>query len=216
MTGTIGGRNGVWKWSKVITMVACVIAAGAVGAGVAVGNRPAPTQPPLVALVELELVINQLKEFEDRTEQIKTKITEADARLEVIKENVNALGQQVEAMGIGTPERSKKIEEFKEAALRAEFERQLAGKVIDQMRINMFRDLYLKVDSAAEAIAKKNGYDIVLVSDEKSEIPSGENEQAMRRAMLLKRMLYVNPTLDITNEVLQTMNNEWAAGPKLR
>ena len=77
----------------------------------------------------------------------------------------------------------------------------------------MLRDLYMKVDAAAENLAKKNGYDLVLVSDEKAPIPQ-DDQAAARRAMLLKRMLYVNPTLDITQELVQTMNNEFAMGKR--
>lgn len=210
-----GVRNG----SRVLTLamlLAAVVVAGFVGARAATGSRMQAPKTPIIAVVDLEEVINNLKEREDRAEVIKAKAREADERLKPIEDRVKSLAQQLESLPTGTPERARKQDEVKEVMFRGEFERQLALKVINEMGINMFRDLYLKVDNAAERIAKKNGYDVVLVSDEKAEIPSGDNEAALKRAMLMKRMLFVNPQLDITREVIQTMNNEYAAGPKAR
>lgn len=193
-----------------------VAASGWFGARVASGNRDAAPAATTVAVIDLEEVINALKEREDRAEMIKTKARETDTLLKPIEDRAKRLQSELELLSPGTPERTKKQDEFREVMFRGEFERQLALKVLNEMTVNMFRDLYLKVDATAERIAQKNGYDLVLVSDDKAEIPSGDNEQALRRAMLLKRMLYVNNRLDITREVITTMNNEYAAAPRGR
>jgi hypothetical protein len=98
---------------------------------------------------------------------------------------------------------------LRDAVFKAEFEKQLARRNLNARKAEMLRTLYVKVDKAAEMLAKKNGYDMVLVSDEKAPIPEEDGEAAYR-AILFKRMLYVGTTLDISQELLQTINNEYA------
>lgn len=183
--------------------------AGLAGARSAGANRAPSATPPIVAVIDLEKVINSLDEQRDKTTQLENEFKGEEGRMKALAES--AKQQENELAALTGPALQAARAKLRDAVFNLEFQRQLAKRNLNLRGADMLRELYLKVDAAAEDLAKKNGYDLVLVSDEKAPIPE-DDEAAARRAMLLKRMMYVNPTLDITNELIQTMNNDYARG----
>ena len=155
--------------------------------------------------------INSLDEQKSKQRELEDNAKAEEARLKSFAEQVE--GEKKALDGLTGDARATAERKFRDDLFKLEFERQLATRNLSIRGGEMLRDLYMKVDAAAENLAKKNGYDLVLVSDEKAPIPQ-DDQAAARRAMLLKRMLYVNPTLDITQELVQTMNNEFAMGKR--
>ncbi|HPO92764.1 MAG TPA: OmpH family outer membrane protein [Phycisphaerales bacterium] len=208
--------NGGWKRVAGIAGCCAALAAAIVGSGV-IGARSAragfapSNQAPIVAIVDLETVINSLDEQKSKQRELEDNAKAEEARLKSFAEQVE--GEKKALDGLTGDARATAERKFRDDLFKLEFERQLATRNLNIRGGEMLRDLYMKVDAAAENLAKKNGYDLVLVSDEKAPIPQ-DDQAAARRAMLLKRMLYVNPTLDITQELVQTMNNEFAMGKR--
>jgi hypothetical protein len=54
-------------------------------------------------------------------------------------------------------------------------------------------------------MATSNGYDLVLVNDSLAEIPPGTEEE-LNRQISARRILFANPRIDLTDELIAYMN----------
>jgi Skp family chaperone for outer membrane proteins len=200
-------QRGLRSIGGLVAVCALALGAGMVGARSAGANRSPAAAPPIVAVVDLETVINNLTEQKDMQAQFDATAKAEDARLKAMGDELEQKQKELQGLvGANLVEAKTKL---RDAVFKAEFEKQLARRNLNARKAEMLRTLYVKVDKAAEMLAKKNGYDMVLVSDEKAPIPEEDGEAAYR-AILFKRMLYVGTTLDISQELLQTINNEYA------
>lgn len=201
------------KSRRVAGVSALVLGIGAVTwtAGVAGGNfaKMAPPSAPTIAVVDLEAAFNGLTERTDLENQLKQTRTEMQTKLDELQKQAGEKRGEIEPLPAG-PQKIAKAKEFSEFLIRTEVEGQIAQKKLDAMRAELRRELYLKIVDAVQRVSKQNNYALVLASDEKVQIPLGDPED-VARAISFKRMLHVDPTLNITSDIITIMNNEYAA-----
>lgn len=198
--------------SLIASVVACAALAGvALTAGYAGANfrRPAPPSAPVIAVIDLESAFNQLAERTDMEAQLKAQRDELQNRLQTLADEAKSKGN--EADQLSGPAKTTKLREARDAAIRAEFEGQFSQKKLDETRGELRRELYMKIVDAVQKLAQQNNYALVMASDESVKIPLADPE-TVARAISFKRMLFVDKALDITNEVVNTMNNDYKAG----
>ncbi len=71
--------------------------------------------------------------------------------------------------------------------------------------------MYDKIADGAARIAQRDGIDLVLVDDRIFAIPA--TNRAAQSAMLeSKKVLYASEPVDLTDELLTMLNNEFSAG----
>lgn len=188
-----------------VAAITCTCAAALVGA-----SLKAPPAAPIIAIVDLEDVVKGLNERTDKEAALTSQKASLEAKIKQIKDEADADKTRMdqEPAGAGQLALAKGV---REKLFRAEFERQYAQRLLDETQTDMLRDLYTKIAAAAQEMAKQNGYSMVLASDERVNIPRGDPE-AVTRAITLKRMLYVDKSMDITADLVQLMNNQYAAG----
>lgn len=167
-----------------------------------------PPAAPVIAVVDLEGVLGGLNERKDKESALKTSLEDMQKRVTALGDE--AKGEQSKVEQATGAQKIALAKAMREKIIRAEFEKQYSEKVLGEMQGEMLRELYLKIDEAAGRLAKQNGYQLVLASDEKVNIPQGAPGEVLR-AIALKRMLYVDQSLDITQEIVALMNNEYAA-----
>lgn len=188
--------------------IAALVGVGAGGVTASLHFR-APPSGPTIAVVDLEAVINKLSEKTDKFNQLAKSHKDKSDELAKLSDRVKAKEAEIKAMPDGPAKERAKMD-YREMVYRGEFEAQFAGRQLDQMQGEVLRDLYLKIDEAATALARRNGYHMVIVSDEGVDIPKGNSESVMR-GMLLKRFMYVDKAMDITDELVTFMNNAYTA-----
>lgn len=174
-------------------------------------SAAAPPTNPILATVDLEAIVAQINERKDKEDALKASLAEAQKNVDTIVEGVKAEQSKIEQLS--GAQKDAAVKRLREMAIRAEFEKQYAQKLLIEMQGEMLRDLYLKISDTTKRHAKKNGYAMVLVTDEKLEIPKSDPE-AITRAISSKRMMYVDPSLDITADIVTQMNNEYSAARK--
>lgn len=69
------------------------------------------------------------------------------------------------------------------------------------------RLIYDNVTDAVGLVAKRRGIDLVVTNDELS--PDAPDSMALRREILLKKVLYFSPRVDLTAEVLRIVNEKY-------
>ena len=77
---------------------------------------------------------------------------------------------------------------------------------IDIERSLMFRDLFHKIKEAVSVVADENGYDLVLINDDKRDIVVNPNLQVKREFQVreqieVKRIMFVSNQIDIAEQI---------------
>lgn len=190
-------------------------AAVALGAAALTGARAgltmnAPPTSPVIATVDLEVVVAGLHERTDKEASLKASLAEAKSKLEKMVDEVKAEESKLSVLPKG-PVLQAAAKSLREKMIRVEFEKQYTEKLLVEMQGEMLRDLYIKITEAVQRLAQKSGYTLVLASDERVQAPNGDM-QTLTRAISLKRILYADDAMDITQELVTLMNNEYSAG----
>ncbi len=71
--------------------------------------------------------------------------------------------------------------------------------------------MFLKVSNAISRIAEREGYDMVMLDDSLLPIPEEAADGDVYRAIITKGIIYRHDAVDITNDVVTLMNNEFTA-----
>lgn len=92
-----------------------------------------------------------------------------------------------------------------------------ATERLDIEQALLLQDLYRAIRIAAEDMAKANGYDLVLTDDSRGELTNDptsnlSNQDQVRQQIAARKILYAGPRIDITNDLIARMNNQYRAG----
>lgn len=173
-------------------------------------RRPAPPTA-VIAVVNLENALKGLNERTTKEAELRTRLDEMQKKITDMETNIKEENENMKLMPEG-PDRRAALERLRRLAYSYEFEKGFSQRALTELEGEMLRELYLKIDETAERLAKRNGYTMVLASDESVTVPAG-NPQDIMRTVSLKRMLFVDPAHDVTAELITMMNNEYAARP---
>ena len=74
----------------------------------------------------------------------------------------------------------------------------------------IMQDLSPKMFDGVNRVAQRDGWDIVLLDTNKVDLTRARDLKELEQAVFSKHILYANPNVDITSEVLLLLNNEYA------
>lgn len=170
---------------------------------------PAPT---VVGIVDMQKAINGSDEIRARNEALKARADTRQAEIDRLKADLEKVVDNAKVLGDGTPDGVKARAEavVKRATLEAQF--QAYKQLTDIESGDILGDIHAKVISAVDALAKREGYQLVLADDRAITIPKGRPVDEIGGAINSRRVLYSEPAIDITDRVLTAMNNEYNAG----
>lgn len=155
-----------------------------------------------------------------------TKTSDLEARFDALRADLNkqreALADKIERtkrslqeeLQPGTDDYRARSKEL--AMLQAEMQYFMdsEGKRIESGLAKSLRSIYDDIHAMVQKVAKEKGFDAVLAVDElPDEIPDSPN--ALRQQIMLQKVLYWNPRIDMTDEVVSRLNAQYqAAGGK--
>lgn len=163
-----------------------------------------------MATINVARVLELLEERTDREQELMGEISDREATINAMTEQLKAIRADLEVMENDTPQRREKVEEGVRLSMQLEFENNFATRVLEVQRKEMQLALFNKIKSATQAYAGAEGWDLVLVTDHETEIPASLGPNETRGAILSRRVLSVNESIDITDEVARRMNNEYS------
>lgn len=176
----------------------------------------APATP--VATIDLVSVITQLQEFEDMEDRIKAEGEKKTAEIDRLTEEIEGLQEDLKPLD---PNSDAYDQTFRELNMKAGF-RELRGTMLirwqaeDNARV--LTELYEKALQAVEAVAKRDGWEIVIHAGQSLTVPRNPNVRAeaamdfVENFIQTRRVIYSGESVDISNSVVQHMNNQYAAG----
>lgn len=180
--------------------------------------RP-PANPTAVALVNLPKVLQSLDERTVRQDAMSKATESRQKQLDELTKRIEALNLELDpkeggTIKPGTAEYRDKLIQLRELQVTLDARFKLLEQVLSFERGTIMRELYVKIDSAVNRIADRDGYDVVLLDDTDFKLPNEASQDDMNRAILARSVLYRHNSIDITDQVVQLLNNEFKAGSR--
>lgn len=190
---------------------ALAMVSGALGAGLASQRAAAPSS---VAVIDIDRLSMDLEEFKVPAEQfrakqaawgeeiraLQAKMAAVDAELDLVPET------EIDARISKVIQRSTLDSEIKTKG-------QLFQQASDIEQSKLFKQMFDRIADGAARLARRDGIDLVLVDDRIFTIPVN-NRAAQSAALESKKVLYASEPVDLTDELLTMLNNEFGAGKR--
>lgn len=195
-----------------VQMVACVCVAVVAGVSVqAIGTpRMAPMSPPspLIATIDVSKVLEKLKERESKLASLDASASELKKKAEEKEKALEAEAAKIELM----PNDDAKLaaaKAWRAKRLQARFDLDYGRSLLDEQQTEGLVDLYNKICTASAELAKARGIHLVLANDTDASLRNKTGED-VQRIIALRKMIYADGALDITEELASMMNNQYA------
>lgn len=180
-----------------------LLAVTAFVAGSNVNSNPSPIPQGPIATVDMEKVINDFAEDGVLFENLKNEKKQKDQALDALKDQVEAMMQNLAIMRQGS-------KEYIELQKQIELEKQ-RGNLDDRAnrvwytsrKGEIVREVYKKAVGVIEAYAREKGIIGVFLST-KPELPAGSYED-VSNAIIVRSLIWSTETIDITNDIQKLM-----------
>ena len=203
-----GAASGRSNRAVVVAAVFAVMAAMGVGAGVA-GSAFRKPPTPIIATVNLENVFNGLAKRAVKEQEFEAQKQELRAKLEALQTKITEDEKRYQITPDG-PAKKQMRDQLVRDRWQLENDLQFAEKFLDQIYGEMLREMYEEIAAATKELAVKSGYTMVMADDSEVRV-RGSGRTDVNRVISLKRLVYVDPAHDVTKELTDMMNNQFAA-----
>lgn len=204
-----GGR-GVWAVAVMVSVAVLGVVATTSGVARAVAARVAPA-PTVVATIDLERVINGLHERWAKERELEVLKNQYEEELKRRETELKAEGELINVMAPG-PQRDERTERFEEKVVDGRVRSELFERRLEVRRTKMFASMYKSILKASAGLAEANGYGLILSADDTLEIPETASKAQEARAVIAsRRVIYQARSLDVTDDLITLMNNQWIA-----
>lgn len=168
----------------------------------------APTKPAVVASIDLEKIYESLLEQAAADATLEQIAATMNVSIEAKRKELEDLQTELDSFTPGSPAHksltSKISERMVSYTSHVEFNRQK----LEARRAELIRRVYDRIKAVLKVMAKENGWDVVFLDDS---IPPLEATDATRTMQQIsaRRMLYCDPTLDVTDLVVERLNADF-------
>jgi Skp family chaperone for outer membrane proteins len=169
----------------------------------------AQLKPAVLATVDLEKIFNHLDEREHADTELAQLANELQKNIDGIVRRINALEEELEVYERGSDKYQETLEKLSLLSLEYQADVEWSRQMIEFQRAVILRRIYTSIRAFMDDEAKARGIDIVFVDDTVVELPPGD-EQETTRQISARRMLYTNPAIDITDNVIRRMNEQFS------
>jgi Skp family chaperone for outer membrane proteins len=178
----------------------------------AVGTNFSAAPPPVTAAtVDLEKVFENLAELSEEqihlTDLGNTMHTEDQAR----QAELTRMDDELKTLQPGTDTYNQLESEFIQKSIEYQAWTEFTLRQLDREKALVLEKVYNSVKQAVRDMAVQQGYDIIYLNDSLKPLQRG-TEASIQQQISARRMLYTNPALDITDDLIQRMNNAFNAG----
>lgn len=191
-----------------LSLVALTLTAAAFG----VGAITRALDPTVVAIVDIDRLSTEMEEFKVPREEFQTKQDTRREQLRAIQTRMNSVAEELELIPEG--DQNARIDKLTEQAMldsELATRQQIYQQAADLEQAQLFKRMYDRIQSGAKTIAERDGIDLVLVDDRVFAL-SATNRGAQRAMLESKKVLYADGAVDITDELLTLLNNEFTTG----
>jgi Skp family chaperone for outer membrane proteins len=225
MTGT---RSSHWSRSlTILCLCATAIAVAWQTARATESEAAMAAQSTGVAIVNLKQIFDRLTEFKDGMKFIEDQKKDSQTRIDELKDKLTKMNTDI----TNFPKDGNMLERLKLQQQALEIEAQLEARaktlsILLQVQAgDLMRQTFDKVVEASERLAKKDGWDIILIDDRAVKPPerlTSEDGKEGRRLTVnevesvikQRHILMAAKRVDVTDSLIDMMNSEAKNPPK--
>lgn len=196
--------------STLITFAAAAAITAAFFAGntVARPERAGPSNN--IATVNIQNVFDALQERKDKLTQLQNEANELEGKFNAINRNIAAARD--EANKIADPAaREAALDAVVDRDVQANIDIKKAKAKLEKSQAATIKLIFEHIQSAAKVSAAKNGFTMVMCSDDTVQISPRATAAEASQMMGLRRFLYIDKSHDITQSIIDSMNADYAA-----
>ncbi len=160
---------------------------------------------PVVAYVDLEQVFNQIEALNQAQTRVEEAMVPHRQEADRLRQEAERLREDLELYVPGT----EKYEKAEKAWTRAVLDyRAMVGFIeakLDALRAEARADIFREITDSAAKYAENNGIDYIVTNDATIPLQQGNDIQIVQQ-LALRRVVYANPALDITTELIAWIN----------
>ncbi len=197
-------------------VITIVLIAGAFVAHEALGRRQPTGSPAVIAAIRMEVLFDGLQQRAEAKAELDRLEAGVVAARGAREAGIKQLEDELEN-AVGATNRQEVEDKIALAKLELQFSYQEAAAELEIEKALRLQQLYLTIKRSLKQLAQAEGYDMVILDDSidalqidrESRIPP--QVQGLQQIMSHK-LLYLMPTIDITEDLVTRMNNEYRTG----
>lgn len=183
--------------------------AAAFSAGATATTMRPPAQPTAVATVDLVAVLEGLSEKTVLEQRLEQSLADRQKQLDTVVEQIRTAQADLETLKAGTAGHREKVRQILELRAVADARRNALQQIISIEKGEMLQGIYAKITAAIAKLSERQGLDLVLLDDSAFPLPANASDRDIERAILTRSIIHRHNALDITQQVVQLMNNEF-------
>ena len=194
--------------TTVLTIGAIVLLAGIWNYRESVAQEAAAPAGHKIGVVNIADVLTQCKENRDREAAVLKKKDEIDAEFKALGDELRLLEQELQTvLQPGSPGFEERLDVRNQKAAWYEKFKQAKSQALDLETLVWLSDLYEKMNAEISRVANMKGLPLVLDKDNMDLKP--KSLQELYNLIRGRKVLYSAPTIDISNEVLQNLDQAY-------
>jgi Skp family chaperone for outer membrane proteins len=198
-----------------LSLMIMVLALGVIAGYQALAQRGAAISPPIIATVRIETLFDGLHQRAEAKTMISALEEEIIAKQGQRQEIINELEIELEDV-VAANRREELTDKIAMERMKHQFWAQEARMVLEVEKALRLQELYKSVKDAIADLAEAEGYDIVMLNDSGDELPFDRESRMPAQIQILqqiatRKMLYLSPATDVTEDLIVRMNNAFRA-----
>lgn len=169
-------------------------------------NNAAVRMPPaVIAAVNIERVFEGLNQKIQADADLQNAMNVFQAEIDERRNKMTQLSEEILDYPPGSDMYNEAVAVLTRASANLQAYSEYSRTQLEKDQNLMLHQLYVDIRAAAKSLALESGYDMVLVDDSAVELPS-ITDANISQQISARRMLFTNPTIDITDELITRMN----------
>jgi len=183
----------------------------------AAGQRAHAPAAPVVASVRIEKLFEELEDRAGAKAEIGLMQMQLDNERKQREEEIATLQANLDQT-VAPAARAEIEDQLMLKQLQLQFWLQESVAVLEVERAIQIQNLYRTVRQAIAALAASEGYDLVIVNDSTDDLPFDRDPRVPAHLQVFqqigaRKVLYMNNAIDITEDLIVRMNNQFRVGP---
>ena len=162
-----------------------------------------------VAVIDVGYVFKNHARFKAAMDKMKDEVMAAENGLKSERDRINGLMEQIKGFNVGTPEYKKLEAEIAKAQGDFNVNAQLQKKDFMDREAKVYLQVYTEIEKAVEQFAREHRIAVVHRFDGEP-VDNSDRNQILRG--ITKPIVYLEPGIDITPDVLKMLNGPAVAG----
>jgi Skp family chaperone for outer membrane proteins len=157
-----------------------------------------------IALVDVERCMKEYKKADEQRTQLKAEIESKGRALQEERRKIDAIRDNMEIFAEYSREWLDAYKKVKLGMAQIELEQQTIKVETEQKLAELIAKLYEDVRREIKAVAEAKGIKLVLMHI--ASMPKGRNDTEVTNNIMVRPILYFDPNMDITAEVVKNLN----------